>query len=335
MKAALFPVVFSLLICAAAPAVAARYDVQELEMLGEAINDAGQIVGAVSTADGSSHASLYSNGATTDLGTFGEHYSRATAINASGQIAGSYGVAAAGAQAFLYSAGSVSRLLTQGGSGRNRAVSITASGKVLIDTEVLFATKPGSHVAIYDNGNVTEIPELGGRQATATDMNDSGQVCGYFRVVASGDHAFLYEQGEVHDLGTLGGNFSAASSINAAGAVVGWSELAYGKSRHAFLYANHQMVDLGTLDGGDTFARAINNSNQIVGRAVSTAKVSTAFVYERGRMIDLNSLLRTQLPGKFRLGDAIAINNSGQILAEGFRVAAGKRERRTYLLTPH
>ena len=128
----------------------------------------------------------------------------------------------------------------------------------------------------------------------------------------------LYQGGTVTDLGTLGGANSAAMAINQSSAIVGTSETASG-AQHAFLYQNGQMHDLGVLNTNvsQTFwglaysqANAINNAGEIVGESNSLA-----FLYENGKMYNLNSLVN--IPG-VTLTSAYAINNLGQILATGF-----------------
>jgi probable HAF family extracellular repeat protein len=73
-----------------------------------AINDSGEIAGTlyIDLGEGSytSHAFLYSDGVTTDLGTLGRKASDATAINASGQVVGNFATVDSG-HGFLFSDG--------------------------------------------------------------------------------------------------------------------------------------------------------------------------------------------------------------------------------------
>src|SRR5438128_10677206 len=83
------------------PSCAVTYTVSDLGTLGGSqslawdINDSGQIVGESTTADGETHAFLYTGGTMTDLAAlpFGDpgvrsRTSSARAINASGQLVG-------------------------------------------------------------------------------------------------------------------------------------------------------------------------------------------------------------------------------------------------------
>jgi probable HAF family extracellular repeat protein len=83
------------------------------------------------------------------------------------------------------------------------------------------------------------------------------------------------------------------------------------------------MYDLGTLGGENSSARGINAAGWVVGTA-DTSTGSDAFLYENGVMYDLNSLIGNA-PG-IDLTEALAINDNGQILANG--------PNGTYLLTP-
>lgn len=84
------------------------------------------VTGSATTAGGTTHAFLYSNGAMTDLGTLGGTISFGEAINSSGQITGqAYLSGNDAAHAFLYSNGEMVDL--------NSAIGSAASVYTLID----------------------------------------------------------------------------------------------------------------------------------------------------------------------------------------------------------
>ncbi len=129
-------------------------------------------------------------------------------------------------------------------------------------------------------------------------------------------------------LGTLGGRNSEGWDINDAGQIVGSAETTLvpeGESspQHAFLYEGGVMKDLGNLTSEYTTAYAINQDGVVVGQS------GTAFIYLRGEMIDLNTLVR--LPAGYSLIAAFDINDAGQILA---RAALGDDWEHWVRLTP-
>src|SRR5438093_3214042 len=67
----------------------------------------------------------------------------------------------------------------------------------------------------------------------------------------------------------------------------------------------YTVVDLGTLGGSGSQAYGINGAGQIVGDATTGSGSSHAFLYEGGRMSDLNT--------GGTLSAARAINDSGQV----------------------
>jgi probable HAF family extracellular repeat protein len=83
------------------------------------------------------------------------------------------------------------------------------------------------------------------------------------------------------------------------------------------------MTDLGTLGGEGSSAKDINNLGQIVGKA-DTPTDSRAYLWEKGTMIDLNTLIPSD--AGIILVEACSINNRGQIVC---KTATG-----VYLLTP-
>ena len=95
-------------------------------------------------------------------------------------------------------------------------------------------------MASASDGTMTDLGNLGGAWASASGINDRGQVVGGSTTTAGSGHAFLWEKGVMTDLGTLGeGNSYAsyASGINARGQVVGDSLSLTGSGTfHAFLW---------------------------------------------------------------------------------------------------
>lgn len=185
-----------------------------------------------------------------------------------------------------------------------------------------------------------QYKEFGGANATA--LNDAGQVVGEATrpsFWAPQTHAVIWDADGIHDIGTLGGRQSGATGVNASGQVVGSAETSAGE-RHAFLYSDGVMKDLGTL-GGDSEASAINASGVIVGKARIDKKAqhvwsappeTRAFLYLKGVMTDLNSLVTGPLAGSVTLREAPAINDSGLIAASGLDRRTGAT--RAYLLVP-
>jgi probable HAF family extracellular repeat protein len=79
------------------------------------------------------------------------------------------------------------------------------------------------------------------------------------------------------------------------------------------------LTDLGTLAGdSSSSANSINDSGQIVGVSQSDAAMR-AFLYENGRMYDLNTLIDPASPllGLVSLQQAVSINTNGWIAVNG------------------
>lgn len=316
---------------------APTYTVTDLGTLGGAysqaagINDSGQVVGTVATADGTSaHAFLYSGGIMTDLGTLDASnaiaggrvraISHASGINNSGQIVGySQTAPFSSDHAFLYSGGSMTDLgnMSTWTSANSYASSINANGQV-----VGFGNAPNLSNApyqsfLYSDGVMTDLgpPVSSGVSSYARDINDSGQVVGEAYIAGRPYHAFMFSGGVLTDIGTLGGRYSAANGINNSGQIVGWAHPFDNISiEHAFLYSDGSMIDLGTLGSNSSIAVDINDSGQVVG-TFDTFPKQHAFLYSDGVMTDLNSLI-DPLSG-WTISDAKAINNLGQIAANG------------------
>ncbi len=170
--------------------------------------------------------------------------------------------------------------------------------------------------------------------------NASGQEIGFsIQRLSNGDQGtqtgWLYSGGQLIALPSLLNNPIA---INASGQIIGNSIDATGNS-HALVYSNGQATDLRTLGGASAGATGINNQGQIVGSSTTylpgpigsptEIPIGAAFIYENGKMYNLNGLLNGGLSGIY-LGNALGINDFGQILVQG----SGNGVPEDFLLTP-
>jgi probable HAF family extracellular repeat protein len=206
----------------------------------EALNDAEQIVGTVS-----SHAFLW-QGSTgkIDLGTLGGSSSLAHGINNVGQVVG--GARLAGQPSYLH------------------AFLITPDAGVWYRDD----NGDGANDLMFDLG---ALPGLDYSQAY--DVNEQGHAVGasYDSTVET-IHAFLWNGTDMQDLGTLGGQDSFALALNDTDQVVGYAETAGGED-HAFVWKAGVMFDLNEpIPPGEDWtllsAQDINNRGQIVGSGI-------------------------------------------------------------------
>ena len=133
-------------------------------------------------------------------------------------------------------------------------------------------------------------------------------------------HAFLYSNGTITDLGSLGGTDQGSTgfAINRSGEVAGLSGTTTSGVTHAALWTGTTTVDLGALaplsSGSWSAAFGINDSGQVVGGWAPSQSTrgteSHPWLYSNGTMTSLPVPSGLTAPSC----EAIAINNSGQIL---------------------
>jgi len=210
----------------------------------------------------------------------------------------------------------------------------------------------------------SSIQAIGGCGGQGLAINDSGQIAGYFTDNHSNPHAYLYSAGTVADLGNLGYQFAYAYGVNASGQVTGDSYTCSGCGPDAFLYtagnatigvtchpstpvspnSSAEICDLGNLGGlGGSQGNGINASGQIVGQSWTTGNAAQhAFLFSNNSMLDLNSEIASSSPSPCTpvngtspctLTNAVAINDSGQILAQGY-LNSNPTQTVSFLLTP-
>jgi probable HAF family extracellular repeat protein len=162
---------------------------------------------------------------------------------------------------------------------------------------------------IWRNGKVNELPTFpGDPDGWAFGINDTGQAVGASGICSPlnpetgvyilSRHALLWDEGKLTDLGNLGGTGAfgpgnIAGEINNQGEVTGTSDLAGDTTFHAFLWTRKAGIhDLGTLKGD--FAGAglgINDSGDVVGASFDANFNLRAFLWRKGVMTDLNTLV--------------------------------------------
>jgi probable HAF family extracellular repeat protein len=270
--------------------------------IGFKINNYGTAVGWAETVYGYSQAfQSASGGALQTLAALSASDSYALGINNAGLIAGT-----------AYVNGQPHGVIWNGSSTADLGAGMFVTG--INDPGAVIGGN--GHAFILLNGVYQDLGVLpGGGWSSAAGINQSGTVVGDSSVSSGNFRGFLWTpQSGMLELGTLGGLNSHATGINQSGEVIGHASLASGYE-HGFSAVGAIMTDLGTL-GGSSYAYGINDSGTIVGYSwPANSDNPHAFVYLKGIMIDLNSLVPSG--AGWELLEAYGINNAGQIVGEG------------------
>lgn len=266
------------------------------------INGRGEVTGSSDLALESgeeyarSHAFLYANGTMRDLGTLGGGYSGGNGINERGQVTGSsYLTGDVTQHAFLYSDGTMRDIDTLG-SATSAGYSINSFGTVV--GYYAFNADDGSSRAFrYTQASgMVDIGTLGGEYASASDVNDRGQIVGFSSDASGRFRPFLFDGGTMTAITSSISGFvpQSARSINESGQIVGRAQAAGSLLGRAFLYT----ATSGTRD--------LNG------------------------LVDLTG---TPYAG-WTLYDAFTVNDSGQILVQAWNGNFNAIEARSFVLTP-
>ncbi|MCC6361234.1 MAG: hypothetical protein IT450_21045 [Phycisphaerales bacterium] len=311
-------------------------DVQPVTVAHD-INDDGVVCGG-SRTHGHSHAIIWdiSNGirilenmvSGIDLGSF------ANALNASSDVAGDGGYyhdSDYTNQAFLWrsSSGTMGIGDLPGSIFSSRANGINNLGHIVGYSVSAHYGEPMQEAFLWTpEGGMIGLGTLIGSghwSSYAADINDSGWITGDSDS-SRGIEAFIWtaETGMV-GLGDITGSpfsFSLGYAINASGQIAGISASTTTTAgvEAMFWSPEEGMIGLGVLPGHEaSSAEDLNNREQVVGwsRLPYPPGYTEAFIWDRQRgMRSLNALLDPCVPASQRhMGEALAINNHGQIVA--------------------
>lgn len=251
-------------------------------MYGSAIgiNDAGQIAWTRTDVNNASHATVWSNGESTDLGNLGGAQSDARGINQAGQVVGRAQDANGNWRAVAWNGVQASELTTPNASSSSMVNAVNNAGQI-IGYEERVSQPYSAHPVIWDQGVASNLDESLGssHEPQAYGLNDVGQIVGSVKAPSTGDYyrAVLWDHG-VSSMLDLPSGFHAAEAkdINNAGQIVGFmlaNDVNVGF--RAATWINGQVIDLNSLlpasvvDAGWVLlgANAINEVGQIVGQA--------------------------------------------------------------------
>jgi probable HAF family extracellular repeat protein len=220
-------------------------------------------------------------------------------------------------QAFKWSHNQLEVLEPLGGA-YSSATAVNAKSEVVGSAQ---AAGGARHAVVWRSLQPRDLGLLAqGDYSSARDINDKGDVVGEANLVASGKpQAFLWRAGKMQRLPNLpGGTICSAQAINNSGAITGSCDLPNNGPGHGVIWSNGSVADLGSLGDEDSPSTAldINAEGQVVGTSEESEGKLRAFLWEKGKMVNLNKLITPN--SGWLLLVASRINNRGEILGRGY-----------------
>jgi probable HAF family extracellular repeat protein len=210
--------------------------VRKLGFSAAAINNRGQVVGAISVASGGTRAVMWQKGRITDLGppwqkgkitTLGDGYP--VDINDRGDVLGQR-LEATGLRVILWRNG------TEIDLGPGSPAAINERGQVTGFTN----TPTGGFAFLWQNGRMTDLGTLGGSRVFPTAISNRGQVVGWSLDESGVQHAFLWQSGTMTELGSPKGTTGPDAFRTRAIAI----------NEHNQIIGDNCIADCGGVRGG-------------------------------------------------------------------------------------
>lgn len=272
---------------------ASFYSVTDLgSFQAKRLNNAGQVVGT-----GSNGVSLWQNGSLTHLGNLDDPSQTLINVDINNQ----------GDVVFGSSVWRNGILINLGNDFYGQSINDQGiiAGRVISGSQLGRAAK-------WQNGTVTELNLPPNYSSHGSAINNVGQIAVNSNVSVQNSTDFrtgIWQNGVTTEL-----DLSWLIDLNDSGRVIGNYTDSNGFEK-AHTWYNGQTTDLGSLGGEGTWSYGLNNLNQIVGVSNTQDWVTSAFIWDKGVMKNLNNLLVNA--AGWELEWATDINDNGQIIGWG------------------
>jgi hypothetical protein len=250
---------------------------------GLAINNRGEVAGAVLDATLAARPFVYRNGSIVDLRPepVDRYAGGATDINNAGAVTGALETPGGPFKTFVHDGRQLKFLEVQGETN-HAGLAINDAGDVLMQS--VYPDRVSHY--LYRDGQVTKLPEFGpdpdpGWRTFYDTMNNAGQLLGYVESVDQPGPRFIYNSldGTVDFLNVPDPGVISPADLNDSGWVVG-----YWGGRNGFIYRDGQLLAFDELLRPDVRAQwsdmrlvGVNNAGQVIGTGLLAGPDGSVF----------------------------------------------------------